>query len=331
MAEPAFQLCVEFVPVRKAKRKEISVMARRRPKGWLALGWTCIECAVTGRTEHVPTLEEFPDGVVKRITFQAGGGLGWKISALTTNRSTPAAWKIVVVTGAPSWAEYWAPALAALPPDREMIVVDRPGFAGSEPIEYIGDIRLQARALAPLLQTAPGQKLLLVGQSYGAAIATLMAAEAIKKPAGLVLLSALFGELGPTSRLLVRLGRQVARLIPRDLRNAVLEVSEQGAQLGVVREALSRLRVPVHVIHGDKDDFAPLEAAERWVAQARRRLSTRFHSVEGVDHFINDAPPAVVLECLEACIPRSSPFWRPRLPKINWTSTLRPAPAPLRA
>jgi pimeloyl-ACP methyl ester carboxylesterase len=306
-------------------------MARKRPKGWLALGWSCVECALTGRTEHMPTVQEFPDGVVKRITFQAGGGLGWKISALTTNRSTPAAWKIVVVTGAPSWAEYWAPALAALPPDREMIVVDRPGFAGSEPIEYIGDIRLQARALAPLMQAAPGQKVLLVGQSYGAAIATLMAAEAVKKPAGLVLLSALFGELGPTSRWLVRLGRQVKRLIPRDLRNAVMEVSEQAAQLGVVREALSRLHIPVHVIHGDKDDFAPSEAAETWVAQARRRMPTRFYSVANVDHFINDAPPSVVIEALEACIPQTSPFWRPRLPRLVWPFAVRPEPTPLQA
>ena len=140
-------------------------MARRRPKNVIEMGWACLECAATGRTEHLPTSEDYPDDVVRRFNFTAGGGLGWKISAIETPRETPAPWKIVVVTGAPSWAEYWAPALAALPADREMVVVDRPGYAGSEPIEYVGDIRLQARALLPLLQAKPGQKVLLVGQS----------------------------------------------------------------------------------------------------------------------------------------------------------------------
>jgi pimeloyl-ACP methyl ester carboxylesterase len=105
-----------------------------------------------GRTEHVPTSQDYPDSIMRRVTFEAGGGLGWKISALTTVREAPAPLKIVVVPGAPCWAEYWAPVLAALPQDREMIVVDRPGFAASEPATCVPDIRLQALALSPLLQ-----------------------------------------------------------------------------------------------------------------------------------------------------------------------------------
>ena len=129
-------------------------MARKRPKGWMALGWACFECAATGRTEHAPTSECYPDDVVRRETFTAGGGHGWKISTLVAPRARPAPWKIVVITGAPSWAEYWAPALAILPKDREMVVVDRPGFANSEPAEPVTDIRVQAQALAPSLSCA---------------------------------------------------------------------------------------------------------------------------------------------------------------------------------
>src|ERR1700761_2692924 len=105
----------------------------KRPKGVLAMGWACFEAAYTGRTEHVPTSRDYPETVVKRTRFTAGGGHGWSISALVTPRAKPAPWKIVVITGAPSWAEYWAPTMAALPQDREMIVVDRPGYAASEP------------------------------------------------------------------------------------------------------------------------------------------------------------------------------------------------------
>ncbi|MBA3811225.1 MAG: hypothetical protein H0X27_06190, partial [Caulobacteraceae bacterium] len=90
-------------------------MAYKRPSGVLALGWACLESAVHGRTEHRPTDADYPDSVVRRMSFSAGGGLGWRISALTTPRARVAPWKIVVVPGAPSWAEYWAPVLAALP------------------------------------------------------------------------------------------------------------------------------------------------------------------------------------------------------------------------
>src|SRR5204863_3506676 len=137
---------------------------------------------------------------------------------------------IVVVTGAPSWAEYWAPVMAAAPQDREMIVVDRPGFGASEPAHCVPTIETQAKALLPVLEAAPGQKVLLVGQSYGAAIATLMAATQ-PKVAGVVLLSSFLGEQGPTARWLVKVGQRFLNLIPRDLRNAVVEVSGQPSQL----------------------------------------------------------------------------------------------------
>lgn len=303
---------------------------RKRPKGVLSMGWACIECAATGRTEHAPTSLDYPDTIVRRVSIGAGGGHGWKLSALTTPRSRPAPWKIVVVTGAPSWAEYWAEALAELPGDREMIVVDRPGYAGSEPVEYVGDIRVQAQALAPLLTAAPGQKVLLVGQSYGAAIATLMAAANPKKVSGLVLLSGYFGESGPTAKWLLEWGAKVLKVIPRDLRHAVLEVTGQPSQLAYMREALTNLRMPVHVIHGDKDDFAPIENAERLVAETRTRRPIRFEKVAGANHFLNDGPPEQLLASLEACIPVRKPLfpWKlPAMPSLGW---LKPK-APLHA
>jgi pimeloyl-ACP methyl ester carboxylesterase len=267
----------------------------------------------------VPTSEDYPDTLVRRVSFIAGGGLGWRISALTTPRETPAPLKIVVVPGAPSWSEYWAPCMAALPADREMVVVDRPGFAASEPAACVPDIRVQAAALSPLLETAPGQKILLVGQSYGAAIATVMAAENPKALAGVVLLSSYLGQPGPTARWLVGLGSRVLSLIPRDLRNAILEVSGQETQLCHMRKALKQLNVPVHVIHGDADDFAPIELAERLVTETHGRRPMRFIRVPGANHFLNDGPAERLLEFLERCVPAPRPAFRlPALFKLSW-------------
>jgi pimeloyl-ACP methyl ester carboxylesterase len=300
-------------------------MSQKRPKGVLSLGLASIEAALRNRTEHTPTAALYPESLVRRTQFVAGGGLGWRISALQTPREQPAPWKIVVITGAPSWAEYWAPVLAALPADREMVVVNRPGFAASEPFVCVGDIRIQAEALAPALEAAPGQKVLLVGQSYGAAIATLMAAARPRKVAGVVLLSSFLGETGPTARWLVDTGTRMLSLIPRDLRNAVLEVSNQRGQLGHMRAALERLNVPVHVLHGDRDDFAPIELAERLARETRSRRPIRFERVAGADHFLTDGPIETLIDCLERCIPAAPAPWRlPALPRLSW-----PAPRPI--
>ena len=304
-------------------------MARKRPKGVLEITWAVAESAAAGRKEHVPVSADYPDTVVRRISFTAGGGLGWKLSAIEGPRAKPAPWKIVVVTGAPSWAEYWAPAIAALPQDREMVVVDRPGYAGSEPVEYVGDIRQQALALSPLLKAAPGQKILLVGQSYGAAIATLMAAANPGKVAGLVLLSGYYGQPGPTAEWLLKVGARMLKIIPRDVRHAVLEVTNQAGQLEGMHAALRRLKAPVHVVHGDKDDFAPIELAETLVAETRTRRPMRFERVLGANHFLNDGPAEDLLATLEGCIPRRWEFklhW-PRWPERLTLPRLRPRAA----
>ena len=293
-------------------------MTGRRPKGVLELAWACLDSSARGRTEHRPVTIDYPDHVVRRFSFEAGGGLGWRISALMTPRPKPAPWKIVVITGAPSWAEYWSPVMAALPADREMIVVDRPGFAASQPGICVPDIRVQARALAPLLTKTRGQKLLLVGQSYGAAIATLMAEAHPGVVDQLGLLSSYLGEPGPTAKWLVRVGSSFLNVIPKDLKHAVIEVSGQTPQMAYMHDALPRLNIPVHMIHGDQDDFAPLDVAHRFSQRGDTRHAMRFERVGGANHFLNDGPVETLLGALESCIPPEKARRRWAWPKLSF-------------
>ncbi|MGH6952493.1 MAG: alpha/beta fold hydrolase, partial [Vitreimonas sp.] len=182
---------------------------------------------------------------MERVAFTAGVPEAWRISALRTPERPEASWKVVVITGTPSWSEYWAPTIAAMPASREMIVADRPGFRSSEPQQAVRDLAKQAEALAPMLEARPGQRVLLVGQSFGAPVATLMAQRYPERVHAVLLMSAYFGDRGPTARRMLGAGRLFHGVLPRDLRNSVSEMTAQGEQLPAVWQALHGLEQPV--------------------------------------------------------------------------------------
>lgn len=107
--------------------------------------------------DRFPTSAAYPAGTMERIEFTATVDEAWRLSALRTPVRTHADWKIVIVTGTPSWSEYWAPVIAAVPPGREIIVADRPGFRSSEPERAVRDLAKQADALAAMLDVQIGR------------------------------------------------------------------------------------------------------------------------------------------------------------------------------
>jgi pimeloyl-ACP methyl ester carboxylesterase len=248
--------------------------------------------------DRFPTSSSYPPGTMERTTFTAGVPEGWRISALRTPERPDATWKVVIITGTPSWSEYWAPTIAALPPTREMIVADRPGFRTSEPEEAVRDLAKQADALAPMLEAREGQRVLLVGQSFGAPVATLMAQRYPDRVDAIVLVSAYFGDRGPTARRLFGAGRLFHGMLDRDLKNSITEVTAQTAQLPAVWTALRGLQQPIVFIHGDDDTFVPLDADQRIAAEYGHTLVT----VPGGDHFLNACCVPALLGAFEQAI-----------------------------
>ncbi|MBU6372075.1 MAG: alpha/beta hydrolase [Alphaproteobacteria bacterium] len=247
--------------------------------------------------KRFPTSKDFPATTMARTSFTAGGGLGWRISALATP-ARDASWKVVVISGTPSWSEYWAPTIAKLPTTREMIVADRPGFGPSEPTAAVPILTQQAAALSAMLDGPPNQRVVLIGQSYGAPIATLIASQHPDKVGALVLMSGFFGDPGPTAKRLVGLGAVAGPLLPRDLKNALAEVRGQHAQLPDIRTALAGLKQPVVVLHGDKDTFVPPQAARALAAE----VGARYVAVPAGDHFLNACCVTDVLGAVELAI-----------------------------
>lgn len=230
-----------------------------------------------------PTSTSYPTGTMQRVTLKASVPEEWNLSVLTTNRPQ-ALWKLVIITGTPSWSEFWAPTLAGAPDDLEVVVADRPGFSASGPDRAVTDIATQARALSILLEpTNPNQRVILMGQSYGGPISTLMAADQTNKVSGLILVSAFFGERGPTIHQLSFAGSLGRGLLDRELRNGLDELKNQKPQLPTVFSALEALTQPIVVLHGQKDTFVPMAAAQRLAVRAR----ATFINVPKGDHFLN--------------------------------------------
>lgn len=232
-------------------------------------------------SERFPTPEDYPPGVMETGSFVAPGE-GWRLAYLKTGPRAALGWRIVVVSGTPSWPEYWAPTIAALPEDVEMVVVARPGFADSEPEAAVPDLQRQADAMAPVLD-ADGRPVLLVGQSFGAPIAALMAAQHQDKVKGLVLVSSYFGIRGRTARRLVLAGGVLRPLLPRDLRNSIAEVRGQEPQLPLSWAALESLSIPIAFVHGDADTFVPAESAQGFA----ETYGAEYIPIPGGDHFLN--------------------------------------------
>ncbi|HYD72728.1 MAG TPA: alpha/beta fold hydrolase, partial [Candidatus Binatia bacterium] len=258
-------------------------------------------CAI-GTTEdnndRFPTSSAYPPGTMERIAFTAPVPEAWRISALATPSRADATWKVVIITGTPSWSEYWAPTIAALPANREMVVADRPGFRSSEPEGAVRDLGKQADALAAMLEARPGERVLLVGQSFGAPVATLMAQRYPERVHALVLVSPYFGDRGPTARRMIGAGRLVHGVLPRDMRNSISEVVAQTDQLPGVWTALRGLAQPIVFIHGDDDTFVPLDASQRISSEYGHTLVT----VPGGDHFLNACCVPALLEAFEQAI-----------------------------
>ena len=258
---------------------------------------------VSADAQRFPTSADYPPGVMERVAVRAAGH-PWKLSTLRTPRVAP--WKVVVITGTPSWSEFWAPVLVALPDRFTMVVADRPGFALSEPRAVVGSISDQAEALSILLDAAPGQKVLLVGQSYGAPIATLMAARYPDRVQALVLMSPFYGERGDTAKRLTGLGGMVRPMLPRDLKNSIAEVRGQAPQLPAARAALAGLTIPVVVVHGEADSFVPIASA-RALAASRGSAPTAMVAVPAGDHFLNACCVPALIGALETAAGMAQP------------------------
>jgi pimeloyl-ACP methyl ester carboxylesterase len=270
------------------------MLARKIFSGLAFIGALTVSSCISIMAGNTP--EQPPDSQhLNDFTAIAPAPLLWKLAGVATLHPN-APWKLVIITGTPSWSEYWRPGLAMAPDWLQVVVVDRPGFGGSEPLEAVVELEKQAAALSVLIEPDfPDQKIMLLGQSYGGPISALIAARHPDKVHALILTSAFFGERGPTINRLQFAGSIARSFLDRDMKNGLAELNGQKKQLPQAILALEGLKIPVIVLHGAKDTFVPIAAARRLAA---RSDATLIELPKG-DHFLNQCCMPDVLEAAQ--------------------------------
>ncbi|TVR08395.1 MAG: alpha/beta hydrolase [Salinarimonadaceae bacterium] len=224
--------------------------------------------------------------LVRRTTSVRNGDEERSLSFLTAGPASGL--RVVFVHGSPGGAIEWGPILANAPQGQYRLAPDRPGFGETRPAEPVTSLTGQADAIAPLVRDPRGGKAIVVGYSYGGAVALRSALDMPDQIGGLVLV----GSAADPTREEIHPLQTLASLdafswmLPSDLGNSNAELLALGPELEALRERLPELRVPVTIVHGLEDNLVSVEN----VLYLRERLSgsmkVRLILVESGDHFL---------------------------------------------
>jgi len=217
---------------------------------------------VDGRTMHY--VEAGTNGAAPLILFVHG---------------SPGEWK--------AWAQYLSdPDLAAR---AHMIAVDRPGFGGSGAGQVEPSLEQQCRDIAPLLdRAAPGQRVVLVGHSFGGPVICRLAMDHPDKVTDLIVLA---GSIDPgqeeTKWYQYAAEWRIFRwLVPAELQTANREIMPLKGGLTEMMPLWPKIRQRVTVIQGLADNLVPPENADfaqRMMINARPLEIIR---IPGMNHFL---------------------------------------------
>ncbi len=169
---------------------------------------------------------------------------------------------LLLIHGAPGGLFDWRPlsGRARLFERYYLLIPERPGYGGTRPRSAEPSIERQAERLAEVLVEA-GQPAVLMGHSYGAPIAMVLAARHSERVAAVV---GLAGQYDPDNErffwisYLIRF-RIFKYLLPRFVWVANEEKWHHAEALRAIEPDYRRIEAPVLLVHGDADFLVPYE------------------------------------------------------------------------
>jgi len=214
---------------------------------------------------------------------------------------------VLFLHGAPGCAENWelvARELSAAQPKVQLLSFDRPGYGESREGSAQGGYGYQIEAALGLLESrglvSDGTQLVLVGHSYGAALAMGLAKrlEFRRCLAGMALVSGVIDPALSHRRWFHRLLRwsPVSIGLPAGWRRSAEEMWEVDTYLNYADEIWDNWEYPLGLVHGGADRVVSIENS-RSVAALLKRPNAKLSCVEGGGHdLIRTHPREVAAE-----------------------------------
>ncbi len=236
-------------------------------------------------------------------------GGDFPMSGLRAPAQKPGDWRVVIIPGAPSKYLLFRRLLAEAPPELDMTVIMRAGYGASRlgPRAPVLNFDDQVRAIAPVLTAAEGRKTLVMGVSYGGALALKAALDHSDHVDAVLTCAMLVDEPRAHARAAVAAGGLpgLERVLPDDAFMARREVAGRRRQIGPLFNKLREIKQPVAILHGDRDHLVHHASAERLKGMFPDQSDVSLNIVRGGTHYLECERPTFILTELAGLMARA--------------------------
>ncbi len=237
-------------------------------------------------------------------TAEIQGG-NYPMAGLQAASNRADGWRIVAIPGTPSRDYVFYRFLARAPEYMEVTMVTRAGYGGGaygeDSKDPVLDFNDQVKAIAPLFEKSDGKKTIILGVSYGGALALKCALDYPNHIHGAMTVAMLVHEPRTYVKGAIRLGGVVGinHALPQYLKNARREVIGRREQIGPLFARLKTMHQPVTILHGNRDNLVPLSAAKDLQGYFTDQQDVQFQLVQNGTHYLECERPNMLYEEIE--------------------------------
>ncbi|MFN0024404.1 MAG: alpha/beta fold hydrolase [Parvularculaceae bacterium] len=242
------------------------------------------------------------DNSYRELSYDAPLKAPVKNQAWIAERDSP--WRLVMFPGTPARKYLFERMLRMAPPDLEVVLLARPGYAKGH-LEAYPDFDDQVAAALPFLDGS--KKVVTLGVSYGGELALKALLDHPRTVKGAVTVAALITEPRSWVQPFVDLGGApvIRSLLPRTLHYARAEVAGRRPQIGPLFARLKEAIAPVTILHGDADHLVSFKDAQTLKSYFSAGADVEVRKIRGGTHFLELQAPKALYAAVRSVIARA--------------------------